>query len=62
MLIRDQALIRDERNRPRTAVLYFHGGHESAVTAPASAGTDHFFLMPAHCCADLTFGPKMGIC
>jgi pimeloyl-ACP methyl ester carboxylesterase len=36
MLIRDQAFIRDERNRPRTAVLYFHGGHESAITAPAS--------------------------
>jgi pimeloyl-ACP methyl ester carboxylesterase len=28
--------IRDEPDQPRAPVLYFHGGHESAITAPAS--------------------------
>ena len=36
MLIREGALIQDEPNQPRLPVLYFHGGHESAITAPAS--------------------------
>ena len=31
-----EVLIRDEPNQPRAPVLYFHGGHESAITAPAS--------------------------
>ena len=31
-----EVLIRDESGQPRAAVLYFHGGHESAITAPAS--------------------------
>ena len=35
VLIRDEMLIQDEPNQLRS-VLYFHGGHESAITAPAS--------------------------
>jgi pimeloyl-ACP methyl ester carboxylesterase len=31
-----EVLIRDESDQPRAPVLYFHGGHESAITAPAS--------------------------
>lgn len=31
-----EVLIRDESGKPRAPVLYFHGGHESAITAPAS--------------------------
>ncbi len=31
-----EVLIRDESGQPRAPVLYFHGGHESAITAPAS--------------------------
>ena len=31
-----EVLIRDESGRSRAPVLYFHGGHESAITAPAS--------------------------
>jgi hypothetical protein len=36
VLIRDARLIRDEPDQPHAPVLYFHGGHESAITAPAS--------------------------
>jgi pimeloyl-ACP methyl ester carboxylesterase len=31
-----EVLIRDESGQPRAPVLYFHGGHESAITASAS--------------------------
>jgi pimeloyl-ACP methyl ester carboxylesterase len=33
---RVEVLIRDEPDQPHRPILYFHGGHESATTAPAS--------------------------